>query len=293
MKPVLSIVTPTYNRAQLLGRCYESLLNQTNFDFEWIVVDDGSSDNTEEVVKSFDTDKFTINYVKKANGGKHTALNAAHEHINGDYVLILDSDDYLTETAVEKVKTQWERWNDSSEVGMLVFYRGKDENTPLCIAADTNAPVDIMRYRRTTVFSSDCCEVIRAELFIEYPFPVYDGERFVSECALWNRVSFTHKCVYINDVIYICEYLAGGLTDSGRAMRIRNPLGGMFICDIRMDKKNYFKQRVKYGLLYTCYGFFAKLKPRQMVKKCRAKLLAYLCMPFGWTMYKLWKKKYM
>ena len=287
-----SIVTPTYNRASLLNKCYESLLNQTSFNFEWIVVDDGSSDNTEEVVKSFDTDKFTINYVKKTNGGKHTALNASHEHIHGDYVLILDSDDYLTETAVEKTAAAWEKYSDNAEIGMVVFLKGASELEPNCMAADEGVPVDILRYKRNCIRSNDCCEVIKADLFKKYPFPEYAGEKFISECALWNRVSFTHKCVYINEVIYICEYLEGGLTDSGRAMRIRNPLGGMFICNIRMDRKNYFRERIKYSLLYTCYGFFAKLKPKQMAKKCRAKVLMWLCLPFGWVMYKLWKKKY-
>lgn len=289
---MISIVTPTYNRAHLLNRCYESLLNQTSLNFEWIIVDDGSSDNTEEVVKAFDTDRFSVIYVKKANGGKHTALNASHEHIHGDYVLILDSDDYLTETAVEKTLAEWNAFADNREVGVLTFLKGASETEPNCVAADEGVPVDILRYKRKCIKSNDCCEVIRTDLFKLYLFPEYDGERFISECALWNRVSFTHKCVYINEVIYICEYLGGGLTDSGRKMRIRNPLGGMFICDLRMDKKNYFKQRVKYGLLYTCYGFFAKIKPRQMAKQCRAKLLMWMCLPFGWAMYKLWKKKY-
>lgn len=290
---LVSIITPAYNRRRLLNNCYASLLAQTDYGFEWIIVDDGSTDNTSETVKEFDTDRFPVVYVRKENGGKHTAMNAAHPYINGDYVLVLDSDDTLVKTAVEQVKSAWEKYADDEKIGVVTFLKGASVAEPNCIADDEGIPVDIMRYKRRILHTNDCCEVIRSKLFKEYPFPELEGERFISECALWNRVSFTHKCVYVNSVIYLCEYLEGGLTKSGRKLRITNPLGGMFICDIRMDRKNYFKERIKYGLLYTCYGFFAKQKPRQMAKKCRAKGLMWLCLPFGWALYRYWKEKYM
>lgn len=292
MKKTLSIVTPAYNRGEMLNRCFSSLNVQTDFDFEWIIVDDGSTDNTAEIAEGFSHAAFPVKYIRKHNGGKHTALNAAHPYIEGDYVLILDSDDYLVPTAVEQVKAGWEKYGQQKDVGVVIFLRGKTAEQPLCTAADENTPVDIMRYRRNAIVSNDACEVIRTELFLNYPFPEYAGERFISECALWNRVSFTHKCVYINSVIYLCEYLEGGLTKSGKRLRICNPRGGMFTSELRMDRKNYFSQRVKYGLLYTCYGCFAKLKPGEMIKNCRAKGLALLCMPFGWAIYQIWKKKY-
>ena len=292
MRPLLSIVTPTYQRAPLLERCYRSLRAQSSFDFEWIVVDDGSTDETEQIVSGFSDDRFPLTYIKKPNGGKHTALNASHDAIHGQYVLILDSDDRLIGTAVEQVLKAIAEYDASKEVGVIVFLRGASESEPFCVAEDEGVPVDIMRYRRTCIRSSDCCEVIRAELFRKYPFPVFEGERFVSECALWNRVSFTHRCVYVNRVIYLSGYLEDGLTKAGRPMRIRNPRGGMFTSELRMDRKNYFSQRVKYAMLYTCYGFFAKLRPVQMAKQCRAKLLMWLCLPFGWLLYQYWKKKY-
>ncbi|MCQ2385773.1 MAG: glycosyltransferase family 2 protein, partial [Clostridia bacterium] len=98
--PSLSIITPTYNRGYLLPVLFHSLEKQTCFDFEWILVDDGSDDDTEAVAKTFFNDLFPFVYIKKENGGKHTALNASHPYVKGKYVLILDSDDYLTEDAV-------------------------------------------------------------------------------------------------------------------------------------------------------------------------------------------------
>lgn len=291
--PLLSVITPAYNRAELLKKCYESLLRQSDKDFEWIIVDDGSKDNTLDVVKTFDTDGFDIVCVQKENGGKHTALNASHPFVRGKYVLILDSDDYLSDTAVEKVCRGWRKWENEESVGMLTFLKGKAESEPLCTAPIAETPVDILRYKRRVVHSSDCCEVIRTELFLKLPFPVFPGERFMGEGVLWNRVAITHKCVYINDVIYICEYLEDGLTKSGRAMRIRNPRGGMMAAEVDMQRKNYWYLRIKNGLLFTCYGFFAGMSPGKILGKTEYKGITALCLLPGYALHRYWKHKYM
>lgn len=291
--PYLSIITPTFNRGDLLAECYHSLCRQTDKDFEWIIVDDGSTDNTRNVVEAFDTDSFEIIFVQKENGGKHTALNAAHPYVHGKYVLILDSDDQLTADAVQSVREAWERWKSQSDIAIVTFLKGGAIDNPACEVSDYETPVDILRYRRHVHYGPDCCEVIRSELFLKYPFPEFSGERFISECALWNRVSLTHKCVYINQVIYLFEYLEGGLTKSGRKLRISNPRGGMFICDLRMQKKNFFKQRIKYGMLYCCYGFFSGMTPGQILAGTAYKGLTALCLLPGWGLYRYWKNKYL
>lgn len=290
--PFLSIVTPTYNRAHLLPDCFESLLKQTDFDFEWIIVDDGSTDDTAAVVSTFETDLFPVVYVSKENGGKHTALNAAFPLIHGKYVLTMDSDDSLTDDAVETVRSGWNIYESIPSIALITFLKGPSKDDPYCTGPVENQPVDILRYKRNIVHGSDCCEVIRTDVLKQFPFPVFEGERFLSECALWNRVAQEFKCVYINKVIYLGEYLEGGLTKSGRSLRIRNPRGGMFICDLRMVPKNYLTQRVKYGLLYCCYGFFAKLSPAKILAEPKHKGLAALCLLPGYALYLYWKKKY-
>lgn len=290
---MLSIITPTYNRGNLLGKCYESLLRQTDPDFEWIIVDDGSTDDTAEVVSGFVSENFRITYIQKENGGKHTALNAAHPYIHGEYVLILDSDDHLTDNAVSQIRGSWNVWEDNLDVGIITLLKGYSVDDPTCTSPTPGVPVDILRHHRRIVHSSDCCEVIRTELFKQYPFPVFEGERFLSEGVLWNRVAMTHQCVYINEVIYICEYLEGGLTKSGKAMRIRNPLGGMYNSEICMQPKNYVSQRVKKGMLYTCYGFFAGLTPGRILDGTAHKIIAAACMLPGWALYLYWKRTYL
>lgn len=289
--PTLSIITPTYNRGSYLQRCYSSLKGQTSYDFEWIIVDDGSSDNTEEVVSLFAKD-FDIVYIKKRNGGKHTALNYAHPFIRGKYVLILDSDDYLLSESVEKANRGWAQYDNNKSVGMVVFLKGLSAEEPCCCAKYERIPVEILPSNRIRFHSTDCCEIIRTELFVKYPFPVFKGEKFISEGALWNRVALTHKCVYINEVIYIADYQEDGLTKSGRSMRIRNPRGGMYAARLNMQKKNRFRNRLKNALLYNCYGFFAGMSPCKILSKNRFKGLTLISMLPGWVLYRDWKKRY-
>lgn len=291
-QPFLTIVTPVYNRAELLKVCRESLICQTDRDFEWIVVDDGSTDGTADVARAFPDSGFPMRLIQKENGGKHTALNVAMPYVRGKYVLILDSDDRLVRTAVEQIREGWNRYELEKSVGIVTFLKGRAENDPSCTAPDEDTPVDIMRYRRHCIRSSDCCEVIRAELFQKYPFPVFQGERFLSEGALWNRVSLTHQCVYRNRVIYLAEYLDGGLTKSGRSLRIRNPRGGMYTAELNMHRKNYLRRRLKNGLLFDCYGFFAGMTVSKIIRKSEHKGLVWLCMPGGWMLYHYWKRKY-
>jgi len=293
--PILSIITPTYNRAEFLPRCFASLRAQTNTDFEWIVVDDGSTDDTEAVMAEIagSLAAFSMQYIRKENGGKHTALNAAHPLIQGKYVLILDSDDWLLTEAVEIVLTGWEPYENRPDVAMVTFLKQNSDDQICAYAKEENTPTDVLRFKRICVASGDCCEVIRAELFRKYPFPVFAGERFLAETALWYRAGLDGSCVYINKPVYVCEYLDGGLTRSGRKLRIRNPKGGMYTSYLRMNRRCRMEERLKAGLLYICYGEFAGEKVGTMIRRAKPySFLAVLCVIPGWVVYTCWKRKY-
>lgn len=294
-RELLSIITPAYNRAELLAKCYRSLIEQTCYDFEWIIVDDGSNDNTKKVVQRFigTNNKFPISYVWKENGGKHTALNASHPYIHGEYVLILDSDDKLTPDAVETVLEEWNIYKKNTEIGILTFYRQNVAGEVFAYSNSEREIVDIVRHKRVCIHSSDCCEVLRTELFKKYPFPVFENERFLAETALWNRVALEYKCLYPGKSVYIGEYLEGGLTDSGRMMRLKNPLGGMYTSHLRMHKKCFMSERIKATLLYICYGKFAGKSMIDILKEGKPyqALIGVFCLP-GLFMYLSWRKKY-
>lgn len=295
-EPLLSIVTPVYNRAQLLNNCYTSLCAQSSFDFEWIIVNDGSTDDTGiegKRIRDGET-RFPVVYIQKENGGKHTALNAAHPYVRGKYVLILDSDDTLIPEAVETIARYWKKYEQNPDIGMLIFLRCNSQGSLLAYVKDENTPVNFLSYKRISAISSDCCEVIRSNIFLRYPFPVFEGERFLAETALWYRAGLDCKVIYINKAIYVCEYLAGGLSQSGRSMRLRNPQGGKYTSYLRMNKECRLQERVRAGLLYVVYGCFTGDKAGKMLQECRPYgLLVAMCLLPGKIIYHLWRKQYL
>lgn len=120
-EPILTIFTPAYNRAHTLPRTYESLCCQNCKDFIWLIVDDGSTDNTAELVQEWQErdNGFEIHYIYKENGGMHTAHNTAYANIHTELNICIDSDDMLAEGAVEKILNKWEEVKDKGYAGIV------------------------------------------------------------------------------------------------------------------------------------------------------------------------------
>ena len=230
--PFITILTPTYNRASLLPRLFDSLLRQTNEDFEWIVVDDGSTDDTREVVANLKEKcggAFPMGYVYKANGGKHMAINIGAERARGELLFIADSDDLLTDDALETVANSW---HDISDDKSFAGTAGLDitMDTREVIGSglpqehiDCNA-IDI-RYRHHV--TGDMKEVFRTEVLREFPFPEFAGERFCPEQLVRFRMARRYRLRYINKPIYIADYQPDGITAGITRARMRNPSASM------------------------------------------------------------------
>lgn len=228
----ITILTPTYNRASLLPRLFDSLLRQTNKAFEWIVVDDGSTDDTREVVANLKEKcggAFPMGYVYKANGGKHMAINIGAERARGELLFIADSDDLLTDDALETVENSW---HDISDDKSFAGIAGLDitMDTREVIGSglpqeqiDCNA-IDI-RYRHHV--TGDMKEVFRTEVLREFPFPEFAGERFCPEQLVWFRMARRYRLRYINKPIYIADYQPDGITAGITRARMRNPSASM------------------------------------------------------------------
>lgn len=121
-EPLITVLTPTYNRGHLLSNLYHSLLEQTTADFEWMIVDDGSIDNTSDVVESFQADgHFSITYLHKTNGGKHTALNFGIARINTPLTIIVDSDDRLLQNATREIESLYYKYCDDDRIATWSF----------------------------------------------------------------------------------------------------------------------------------------------------------------------------
>lgn len=231
-RPFITILTPTYNRASLLPRLFDSLLRQTSKDFEWIVVDDGSTDDTREVVANLKEKcggAFPMGYVYKANGGKHMAINIGAERARGELLFIADSDDLLTDDALETVANSWhDISDDKSFAGIAGLDIAMDTREVIGSGLpqehiDCNA-IDI-RYRHHV--TGDMKEVFRTEVLREFPFPEFAGERFCPEQLVWFRMARRYRLRYINKPIYIADYQPDGITAGITRARMRNPSASM------------------------------------------------------------------
>lgn len=254
---MITIFTPTFNRAYIITNLYESLLRQTHSDFEWLIIDDGSTDGTEELIASFiEEGKIMIRYYKQDNGGKHRAINKGVALAKGELFFIVDSDDYLTDDAVEKILNKYNNIADESEVAGVSFRRGYDFNQVIghpVYFEDKLLSVFDFRYRLKV--SGDQAEVYKTDVLKAFPFPMIEDERFCPESLVWNRIGKNYQLLWTSDIIYICNYLADGLTAKITKLRMQSPIASMLTyselesCDIP------FKEKIKANINFWRFSF--------------------------------------
>ena len=280
-KILISIITPTFNRKKYLEKLFCSLEEQTSKKFKWIIVDDGSTDNTKEVITEFLEKQergFEIQYIYKENGGKHTALNKAMEFVNTELVFIVDSDDYLPKNSIHIIEKYYEKFNDVKNQEKLCgysFLRCHADGRVNTAYFPENEKIDsYCNVRINGNIGGDKAEVYYTDILKRYPFPVFEGERFLAEDIVWMQMSGPYNMVHINENIYTCDYLEGGLTTTGRRMKIKSPRGMMLRSKIYLDdSKVCLKVKIKMMLLYIIYGHFAKSEVKGMYKSISQKLL--------------------
>ncbi len=241
----ITVFTPTYNRAYIIENLYRSLQRQSYTDFEWLVVDDGSADNTRELFERWqkENNSFPIRYVKQENGGKCRAINRGLELAQGELFFTVDSDDYLTDDALEKVAAWDAELPDKEHYCGFVGNRG---TTP------TETPNRLFEGRfldgtaldRYTMVEPDQVLVDGERAFVfytevhrKYMYPEFPGEKFLTEAVTWDRMAYEgYKMRFYNDIIWIWEYMPDGLTRAGYKVFLDNPQGtGLF-----------FRQKVKF-----------------------------------------------
>ena len=288
---LLTILTPTYNREGLLKRLYESLCAQTNLHFQWLIIDDGSTDHTSEVVHGFqEENQICIEYHKKQNGGKHTALNYAHSYIKGQYVVIVDSDDMLVPEAVDTMLAAWHRHHD---VAAIVFQRGNMQDKKALDEMFQGEYISTLKQELNRGMRGDHCETFLAELFKQYEFPLYEGESFLAEGALWIALTDGKPVVFSDKILYLCDYQLDGLSSRVRMLSIKNPQGSMWHAKAYLSADFSYKLRIKNAMLFICYGLFAGMQKRAILAKAgKYKMLIYCCWPLGRALYAYWSGKY-
>ena len=259
---LISVITPTYNRAYILNKCYESLVKQTSQAFEWVVVDDGSSDNTEELVSSFiEENKIKIKYIKQANGGKHIAHNTAVLNSQGELVVCLDSDDVLTEYAIEKAIAFWQENAQAHNTGILAKRGDMVERKPICSPLpDGVKECTMFDLTNKYGFKGDTILYFRRELLEKNLFKSFEGEKFIPETNMYIEIDKHGTMLLLDEVLYLCEYLPDGLTAKYHALLVKNPNGTADTYYKQMCMAKDFKTKLKYAVLTNIYKSLSKNK---------------------------------
>lgn len=281
---LITVFTPTYNRAHLLPRLYESLNAQTCKDFEWIIVDDGSTDETEQLAQLFiDEGKVDIRFFKQENWGKHRAINRGAKEAHGELFFIVDSDDYLPHNALEETTKYFQRIKGDTSFGGICgldmapngnrIGSGLPCNEIVCNSLDVRIKYHV---------KGDMKEVFLTQVMKEFPFPAFDGERFCPEALVWNRIAQKYNLLYFNKPIYIAEYQPGGITDNIIKARMNSPIATVTTYQELNSYDIPFTQKVKAAINY--WRFIPCVAKGKIVPKLP--WYWFWCRPAGYLIHK-------
>lgn len=228
---MITVFTPTYNRGYIIGKLYESLCHQTNPDFEWIIVDDGSTDNTRELIQGFmDEGKIKLRYFQQQNSGKHIAINKGVEMAQGELFFIVDSDDWLRRDALDTIFHYYCQIKDDERFAGVSGVRITPDGQRIGGELDFEVKdCSVLEFSYKYNYSGDMAEAYKTSILKQYPFPYIEGERFCGESYVWNQIGKKYILRYINKKIYYCKYLPGGLTDSIVKVRFYSPKYAMLL----------------------------------------------------------------
>lgn len=263
----LTIYTPAYNKGDTLNRTFKSLVKQTNHNFEWILINDGSTDQTDSIVKKFKNPPFKWKYINKKNEGLSSVMNLAAKECKTEFILRLDADDYLTPEAVQTIL---EHLDDnevkSPNIAALVFLTCYSDGK-ICgyHPFSSNFICNFWDYRFKYKAIGDRAEVFKNKVFSQYPMPVFKDERFCSEGYTWNKISDSYDAIYYTDTIYIRDYVENSITTLGAQVRIKNPKGEQLILADILNRKIPLKIFIKVSMLYYRYSLHTNYSLKKLI----------------------------
>lgn len=258
----LCVFTPTYNRAYTLPRLYKSLKAQVNKDFVWLVVDDGSTDDTESLMIRYrKEDMLSIFYIKVCNGGKQRAHNRAVELCNSELFLCVDSDDYLAPDAVEELLKTWDIAKKNTNVAGVVFLKGFSMDVPLGTAMPSG--VETLKLKELYSkyhFRGDTGLMYRTKVLKKHPFYIAPGEKFIGENYIYDQIDQEYDLKVLNKILYIAEYLPDGYSKNIRQITKENPIGYLTLKRQAIKYEKSFFKKFKETILYLVGCRLAKKK---------------------------------
>ena len=277
----LTIFTPAYNRAHTLPRTYESLLQQDCKEFIWLIVDDGSQDNTAELVRQWQSQDngFEIRYIYKENGGMHTAHNTAYENIDTELNTCIDSDDRLAAGAVRKILSKWELVRDRGYAGIIGLDSDFDGHIIGKGFPESMTETSVIGYYAAGG-SGDKKLVYRTEIINKYPsYPVFEGEKYVALSYKYRLIDQDYKMAVLDEILCNVEYQPDGSSNTMWRQYLKNPEGWAFWRKVCMQYPISRKRMVMDCINYVSSSLL--YKNRRFIAESPRKLLTILCIPAG------------
>lgn len=289
---MLTVFTPTYNRGALLRRVYRSIVCQDTSELEWVIVDDGSTDDTVQIVEEMQREnKIDIVLIKKDNGGKHTAFNAALKCARGVYFLCVDSDDFLSDDVIQKILGHEDNLQ-SSDCGFIAY---KSDNSGRLLSKKFDSALakhcGMVALQRDVCITGEFALVFRTEILRRYPYPIIKGEKFIGECVVYDKMELDgFTFCPIDEIIQVCEYQPDGLTSTFSSVMRQNPTGYALYFMQRIDMYTNIKERIITAGKYNC---FCALSKATINYEGKYKKMVCLTKPLGglfWIYYKVVRK---
>lgn len=283
---ILTVFTPTFNRAYTLHKCYESLKRQSNKNFIWLIIDDGSTDNTCFLVDKWKKEnQISIQYHYQNNQGMHGAHNTAYELIKTELNICIDSDDYMSDDAIEKIINCWTKIKDNNIAGIVAldaYDNGRVIGDMFPENLKTSTYFDL--YHRHGL-KGDKKFIYRTELTKKYQYPIFQGEKYVGLGYKYSRLDEHYKLYLLNDVVCIVEYMEDGSSRNMLKQYFLNPKGFSFIRIEDMKNPNAsLSFKFKSAVHYVSSSFICKNK--KFLKESPCKGLTILAIPFGFILYR-------
>lgn len=280
---LITVFTPSYNRAYTLGRLYESLIRQNSKNFCWLIIDDGSTDKTEEIVEKWIKEKnIEIRYYKQENQGKSMAHNKGVELTTTDLFVCVDSDDYLTDDAVEEIEYCWNHARES-DVGILAFKKSEEMMVTRIQHGGENARTTLKNAYDNLGLVGDTMLVYRTSIIKKYSFPHFEGEKFVPEAYLYDLIDQDGPLILLEKPLYICEYLSDGYTsDMGKLLK-NNPQGYLAYINQRLKIDKTVRERFLDSIRYIAMAIAEGNK--SIISQAVYPVYALVAYPFGVLFY--------
>ncbi len=288
--PTLTVFTPAYNRAHTLQRTYDSLCRQTSKDFCWLIIDDGSTDNTRQVVDGWIKEGLIpIRYIYQQNQGMHGAHNTAYQNIDTLLNVCIDSDDYMPDDAVESILNCWQGQHDDHIAGIIgldITIEGNLIGTPF--------PNDM---KTTTVYGfyesggeGDKKMVYRTDVITRYPeYPIFKGEKYVGLAYKTMLIDQDYKMLTLNHPLVIVDYQPEGSSYNMYKQYWNNPRGFAFFRKAEMKVANKLMRKLQICTHYVSSSIISK--NWHFIRESPQKWLTFFCIPSGVALYFLiWYK---